>query len=173
MEKSWLFALHLFLVSPQRTTAPWYLLIQLSLSRHNIKPMHCFQMILFSIKDASCLCMAVNIQQPYTSSGEEILYILWWIFIFVYLYLYMYILYLLRWEDIAFYFWSKVEEIEFHGLLGVGHIQRHHFRRLSMVFISDHPWLIIYNVLSIHGWSKVKPVKNDDVIHEQPLIRPA
>ena len=86
-----------------------------------------------------------------------------------YLYLYMYILYLLRWEDIAFYFWSKVEEIEFHGLLGVGHIQRHHFRRLSMVFISDHPWLIIYNVLSIHGWSKVKPVKNDDVIHEQPL----
>ena len=109
----------------------------------------------------------------YTSSGEEILYILWWIFIFVYLYLYMYILYLLRWEDIAFYFWSKVEEIEFHGLLGVGHIQRHHFRRLSMVFISDHPWLIIYNVLSIHGWSKVKPVKNDDVIHEQPLIRPA
>ena len=92
-------------------------------------------------------------------------------YLYLYIYIYMYLSYLLRWVDSAFYFWSKVEEIEFHGLLGVGHIQRHHFRRLSMVFISDHPWLIIYNVLSIHGWSKVKPVKNDDVIHEQPLIQ--
>ena len=30
--------------------------------------------------------------------------------------------------------------------------------------------LRVYDVLSIHGWSKVKPAKNDDVIYEQPQI---
>ena len=33
-------------------------------------------------------------------------------------------------------------------------------------------YLRVYNVLSIHGWSEVKPcitAENDDVIYEQPL----
>ena len=34
-------------------------------------------------------------------------------------------------------------------------------------------YLRVYNVLSIHGWSEVKPsitAENDDLIYEQPLI---
>ena len=40
-----------------------------------------------------------------------------------------------------------------------------------MVFTSEHPCIeiILYNVLSIHGWSEVKPVENNDVIYEQSL----
>ena len=27
----------------------------------------------------------------------------------------------------------------------------------------------VYNVLSLHGWSEIKPAENDDVIYEEPL----
>ena len=30
--------------------------------------------------------------------------------------------------------------------------------------------LRVYNVLSIHGWSEVKPAEKDDVIYDKPLI---
>ena len=30
--------------------------------------------------------------------------------------------------------------------------------------------LRVYNLLSIHGWSEVKPAENEDVIYEQTLM---